>query len=730
MTQLEPTAEPETLGRYLRARQDDILRDWSAAVRGLPGLRELPEARLLDGVPDMLRLVTRLVEAGSLAAMDSVVLEEHAVDRRRRSVELRDVMTELALLRRCIMERFERDLRACTIREVRILDAAIDRAMVAAVDHYVATTVRVLCALDRVSTSTLNASHVGEAFDALARAVIDELPSLDVSVVFLVEDGVVAVRGCVGADQALRGVSEPIGEGFAGRVAAEARPIVARREELSGAWSRLGVTSLYGIPLRHGGELLGVACIGSHESTALSELDRQVLDSVAVRAAGAVHLQMLRDASERRARLLEESEARTQELLDSQRASMERARFLARAGRLLASSLEYRATLRTLTEMAVPELADLCAVDVLREDGSLGEHVAVAHRDPDEVEMVRALRRRYGPPKQLLDVLERRQTMFLPEVTEEELRTAARDDEHLAALRAFTARSAIVVPLVARDRVLGAISLARVEPARPFQQQDVEAAEELARMAGTAIENARLYEEKERAVEVRDRVLAMVSHDLRTPLTAIDLSGAVLQERPQVKSDSFAVKQMDVIRRNAARMSRLVADLLDLASLQAGRLALEQRPSALAALVEECVEPQRAIATERGVEVVVEVEADVQVWSDRDRVHQVMSNLLGNAIKFCPSGGTVTVRAGELDDSQAVVRVIDTGPGIEAEQLPHVFDIFWKGRDGGRRGAGVGLYVARGIVEAQGGRMWVRSEPGCGSEFSFTLRRVGRTGGP
>lgn len=249
-------------------------------------------------------------------------------------------------------------------------------------------------------------------------------------------------------------------------------------------------------------------------------------------------------------------------------------------------------------------------------------------------------------------------------------------------------------------------------------------------MAGTAIENARLYEEKERAVEVRDRVLAMVSHDLRTPLTAIDLSGAVLQERPQVKSDSFAVKQMDVIRRNAARMSRLVADLLDLASLQAGRLALEQRPSALAALVEECVEPQRAIATERGVEVVVEVEADVQVWCDRDRVHQVMSNLLGNAIKFCPSGGTVTVRAAELDDSQAVVRVIDTGPGIEAEQLPHVFDIFWKGRDGGRRGAGVGLYVARGIVEAQGGRMWVRSEPGCGSEFSFTLRRVGRTGGP
>lgn len=730
MTQLEPTAEPETLGRYLRARQDDILRDWSMAVRRLPGLDALSEARLLDGVPDMLRLVTRLVEAGSLAAMDGVVLEEHALDRRRRSVELRHVVGELTLLRDCILQLFERDCRSCSVREIRVLDAAIDHAVMAAIDHYVATSVRVMRALDRVSTRALSASHVGDVFDALARAVIDELPSLDVSVVSLVEDGVVAVRACVGVDEALEGLSEPVGEGFAGRVAAEGRPIVARRGELRGAWSRLGVTSLYGIPLRHGGELLGVACIGSHASAALSALDRQILDSMAARAAGAVHQQMLRDASERRARLLEASEARMQELLDAQRASVERARFLARAGRLLASSLEYPTTLRSITEMAVPELADICAVDVLGEDGSLGEHVAVAHRDPDEVEMVRATRRRYGPPTQLLEVLERRQTLFLSEVTEEDLRVAARDDEHLATLRAFSGRSAIVVPLVVRDRVLGAILLARVEPARPFQEQDVEAAEELARMAGTAIENARLYEEKERAVEVRDRVLAMVSHDLRTPLTAIDLSGAVLQERPQVKSDSFAVKQMDVIRRNAARMSRLVADLLDLASLQAGRLALEQRPSALAALVEECVEPQRAIATERGVEVVVEVEADVQVWCDRDRVHQVMSNLLGNAIKFCPSGGTVTVRAGELDDSQAVVRVIDTGPGIEAEHLPHVFDIFWKGRDGGRRGAGVGLYVARGIVEAQGGRMWVRSEPGCGSEFSFTLRRVGRAGEP
>ncbi len=730
MTQLEPTAEPDTLACYLRARQDEILRDWSAAVRRLPRLDALPESRLLDGVPEVLRLVTRLVEAGSLAAMESVVLEEHAADRRRCSLPLREVVIELALLRRCILERLELERRHCTTREIRVLDAAIDRAAVAAIDHYVSTSVRVLRALDHVSAGAMDAASVEAVFEALARAVVRELPAVDVGVVSLVEDGTVAVRACVGAGDAARGLTEAIGEGFAGRVAAEDRPIAAPREELPGAWSRLDVASLYGIPLRHAGQLVGVACVGSRESTELSELDRQIVQSMAGRAAGAAHHHMLRDASERRARLLEESEARMQELLDAQRASTERARFLARAGRLLSSSLEHPVALRSLTEMIVPELADLCAVDVLREDGSLGEQVAVAHRDPEKAESVRAIRRRYGPADALLAMLDRRETLFLPEVTEEMLREGARDGEHLAMLSALAPRSVIVVPLVARDQVFGAISLVRLDPERPFEAHDVEAAEELARMAGTAIDNARLHEETARAVEVRDRVLAMVSHDLRTPLTAIDLSGAVLQERPQVQSDSFAAKQMEVIRRNAARMSRLVADLLDLASLQAGRLALEPRPCGFAALVEECVEPQRAIAAERGVELVVGVQGDAQVWCDRDRIHQVLSNLLGNAIKFCSRGGLVTVRAAELDESQVIVRVIDTGPGMDPEHLPHVFDLFWKGRDGARRGAGVGLYVARGIVEAQGGRMWVRSEPGHGSEFAFTLRKVGRAGGP
>ncbi|MCZ7687364.1 MAG: hypothetical protein M5U28_54945 [Sandaracinaceae bacterium] len=209
---------------------------------------------------------------------------------------------------------------------------------------------------------------------------------------------------------------------------------------------------------------MGVACVGSRESTELSELDRQIVQSMAARAAGVVHHQMLRDASERRARLLEESEARTQELLVAQRASTERARFLARAGRLLSSSLEHPVALRSLTEMVVPELADVCAVDVLREDGSLGEQVAVAHRDPEKAESVRAIRRRYGPSDALLAMLDRRETMFLPEVTQEMLREGARDDEHLAMLRALAPRSVIVVP-PRRERPGVRRALAR--PARP-----------------------------------------------------------------------------------------------------------------------------------------------------------------------------------------------------------------------------------------------------------------------
>lgn len=727
MTQLDQLQRRETLAAYLRDRREDILRDWEAAVRRLPRNRELTQACLLDAVPGMLTTIATLLEGGSIAAICDLDLGEHAIDRRRAGFDLHHVITEIMLLRDCILSRWERERRPFSVREQRLLDTALDRAVLGATEYYVATAVGILRTLDHVSAEILGATSLDDAFQRLVQSVIQQMPSADVCAVLLREDGSLRLRAVAGLEDGFgRAFTEPIGEGFADRIATERTPVFLANGDLEGtSFERHGVRAIYGVPLLHRGALVGIACMGSRRTGEFSTVDRQLLESMAARAAGAVHLQLLRDASECRAQQLAESEARLQRLLVAQQASEERARFLARAGRALASSLEYRATLGRVAAMVVPDFADVCTVDVLHEDGTLGEHVAVAHRDPAKLEIVRRIRERFGPADVLMTLLSSRATTIIREVSDQSLRRSAQNDEHLAMLRQLDPRSVIVVPLVARDRVFGVMTLVQSESGRHFEAEDVEVAEEIARMASTAIENARLHEETAHAVELRDRILALVSHDLKTPLTAIDLSGAVLQQSPQVTSDAFAVKQMDVIRRNAARMSRLIGDLLDMASLQAGRLALEPRACPVRSLIQECLESQVAVAKENGVQLVLRVSvADgVQVSCDRDRIYQVIENLVGNAIKFCAGTGVVTVSAAESGEC-IVVTVADTGPGIEPEHLPHVFELFWKGRDGARKGTGIGLYIARGIVEAHGGRMWVESEPGRGSVFSFTLRRV------
>jgi signal transduction histidine kinase len=382
--------------------------------------------------------------------------------------------------------------------------------------------------------------------------------------------------------------------------------------------------------------------------------------------------------------------------------------------------------------MVVPELADYCSVDVLRDDHTLGDHVGVAHRDPDGADLARQIRSRYGPPPVLLEVMRTRTPLLISHADEASTRAHANDEEHLALLTRLNVHSVMIVPLTVRDEAFGALTLAHTESGRHFVEHDLATAEELARMASTAIENARLHEATREAVQLRDRILALVSHDLRTPLTAIDLSGAVLLETPQARDDRFLHKQLEIIRRNAARMSRLIGDLLDMSSIQSGRLTLELRRCVLAPLLAESVESQLAIAEEKGVALRAEldIQGDDVSMCDRDRIHQVLANLIGNAIKFCERGGSVTLRA-ECGGGEARISVTDTGPGIAPEDIEHVFELFWKGKVGAQRGTGLGLFIARGLVEAHHGRMWVDSRTGGGSRFCFTLPLVtGDAGSP
>ena len=234
-----------------------------------------------------------------------------------------------------------------------------------------------------------------------------------------------------------------------------------------------------------------------------------------------------------------------------------------------------------------------------------------------------------------------------------------------------------------------------------------------------------MHRTAQRATKTRDDVLGIVAHDLRSPLNAIALWIQVVERQIQRNGGELATKSQEPLKSIAAatkRMGRLIQDLLDVVRLEAGRLSLNANPHAALSLLHEAVESARPLASQHPLRM----EAPEQlpsVLGDRDRLQQVFSNLLGNALKFTPPGGEVVVAAHE-EGEHVRFSIRDTGPGIPPEALEHLFDRFWQAQQGDRRGAGLGLSIAKGIVEAHGGQLRVESEVGRGSTFSFTVPKV------
>jgi signal transduction histidine kinase len=265
--------------------------------------------------------------------------------------------------------------------------------------------------------------------------------------------------------------------------------------------------------------------------------------------------------------------------------------------------------------------------------------------------------------------------------------------------------------------------MASAESGRRFDPYDLAFARELARQSALAVDNARLYAEARRASETRQEVLAIVAHDLRSPLNAVNLAASVLQRRYLLPdADERARKQIATILRSTARMEHLLRDLLDVASIQAGRLALDVRPIAVEPLLAEAIDEFESAAAAKGVVLQASPvdEGTTTVCCDPSRIAQVLGNLIGNALKFARRGDHVFVHA-TSGVREWIVAISDTGPGIEAEHLPHLFDPYWSAAHHGVGGTGLGLYIAKNIVGAHGGRMWVESVRGAGSTFFFAL---------
>ncbi len=405
-------------------------------------------------------------------------------------------------------------------------------------------------------------------------------------------------------------------------------------------------------------------------------------------------------------------------------------RFLDAASQRLAASLDYRTTLASVAQLAVPDLAEWCLVHLVGADGSL-ERVAEAYAESPSGAQARELLRLYpllkDSPPGVAEVIRSGRSEVVSQVADTALAAVARDEAHLQALREWYPRSYMCMPLAARGRTLGAVTFAAA-PAQIYGRADAVMAEDLARRAALAVDTARLFQEVQDALRVRTDFLADASHELRTPLTVVK-GHLHLVARALGSQETEAAGLVATAIRHVDGMTRLLTDLLDATRLAAGaEIPLEREPLDLREVVAEALAIVESLAEQKRVALVNALDSPVPVRGDVARLGEAVLNLLTNAIKYTPAEGTVRIETA-VSDGYAELRVRDTGVGLAREHLERIFEPFFQvSRGTGRRkgaggGAGLGLSIVKHLIERHGGRVWAESEgPGRGSTFTIGLQ--------
>ena len=745
------------------------------------------------------------------------VLAVHATRRQTFSEEQVNFLRAAANVLSAAVER-------CDAEEERAHLLALEQASRAAAER----ANEALRSLETVSEAALARRGLEDLLDELMARVV-AMVDADTAAILLVDDesDELVARAARGLEEEVeRGVRIPVGKGFAGRIAAEARPVfiedVDHADILNPLLREKGIRSLLGVPLVVGGRVTGVLHVGTLVPRSFTHDDARLLRLVADRVALAVE----------QARLYEAERAARREA----EAARGRVSFLAAASTALASSLDYEKTLTRVAQVAVSRLADWCAVYV-KEDGT-ARQLAVAHTDPEKEDLAAELNRRYpydpSRPGPVGDVLATGNSVLLAEIPDALVEAAARDDEHLELLRALGLTSAMIVPLVASDEVVGAISFVSADSGRIYTRADLALAEDLARRAALAVENARLYEaaeargkaalalatigegvflldrqgivrlwnpaaeaitglpaarvlgrpareaipgwsevvealpvteapgpsasrptmvpleiegrelwlsfsavgfaggtvytfrdltEERRIEELKSEFVGTASHELRTPLAAV-YGAAMTLRRPELGlDDERRDLLLSVIADQSDRLSRIVNDLLWASRVDAGKVdvqisAVDPRDAA-----ERVVQSARAHIA-GGIDLELTAPEHVPpVAADEQKLGQVLTNLVENAIKYSPDGGRVEVslapRGGRL-----LISVRDEGLGIPKHEQARIFEKFYRldpHLTKGVGGTGLGLYISSELVRRMNGRIWVESAKGEGSTFFVEL---------
>jgi PAS domain S-box-containing protein len=781
------TTRPAHVKSFVRRFRTDILAQWRVQARELPGARDLSPVVLVDHVPELLDEIAIIADVlldDSTNESPFETARRHAVDRLGEGFDIEVVVREMSLLRGAIHTVWRKENVGANLRELTMLDLAIDRAIAVSVARYTEAHQRTLAGIDRISTASFESSSVSDLLQRLLSVFMETTPAVDTAAILLREGDRLYLRAAVGLDDELRrGFSVAIGEGFGGTIASKRAPLALRAAYMDPIVTsqevRLkGVRALYGVPLLHHDEVIGVAHMGSLTANEFSQEDRQFFGSMAGRAtAGIVHhmlRQELAQSEERFKQIAAERERALSKLESLLAASpigiafVDRdLRFLrindahaaingvpagAHLGRTVREVLPavadaFESLLRGVIETGQPALN----LEVPLPDGRsllatyfpvrVGEQVTgVGSIVMDVTETKRAHEALAAEQVRSHSILEHAPAAIWVKDAEGHVvlanqRLAEALGHDLSALLGRRSQDVLPPELAAShiahdETVLRENRAIEVEETVPSPQGPrtflsikfpIPGDPPLVGAVATEITQRKQMEEELRsAVRAREEILAVVSHDLRNPLGSVQLAAAMLMSH--FGFESRGRRPIETILRSCTRMENLIDDLLDTANIRAGRLHLDRKREMAHSVAGEAVELQRPIAEEKGIALEYRPSDGVPILGDRDRLLQVFSNLIGNAFKFGRAGDTVRIED-EVRGDFVVFSVRDSGPGISPELLPFLFEPYWSA-DRTRRGSGLGLYISRGIVEGHGGKIWVESTPGQGAKFLFSIPRA------
>lgn len=602
--------QPRDLAAFLRAHRAEILREWETVVRALPRARELDRPALLDHLPPLLDRIAEMAEElarGGSPTLPSAEAERHAHDRLDEGMDLAEVVAEFALLRDCVLRLYDRERRDEAHAGVLVLNQAIDLVVAASVERYIEARDRTLKALDRISAAALESSSLDELLQRLLRVFIEITAAVDTAVILLREDDRLRVRAAVGLEEDVaRGFSLRVGEGFAGRIAAEKTPLqlpAAATDPLvkSEILRARGVRALFGVPLVAGGDVIGVAHMGSLTASTFSEQDQRLLRAMAERATAAIFQHRLRDD-------LHKTQDRLSAIIEGAVDGI--------------VTIDERGVIQSVNR-ATTQLFGYEAHEVV------GKNVTVLMPEPYRSEHDGYLERyrRTG---------ERRIIGIGREVA------GRRKDGSV-----FPLDLAVSESITARGRVFTGIL------------RDI-------------TDRKRREEALADAAQFRERLIGILGHDLRSPLSAVLISAQSLLRRDDL-AEPFA-KGLARIDSAAHRMERLVSDIVDWArSHQGGAMPLSRQHIRLREVCQRVVSELEAAFPDRRI---LQQHADgCDGHWDPGRLAQIVSNLVGNALQYGAVEEPVRVRTEERGD-HAVLEVWNAGPPIPPDALPRLFQPF------------------------------------------------------